>query len=171
MKFECARCEKKCKAETDFKPKMCLEDGSNAYYGWKEVAAPAPKPLSSILPKLTAEVFDREDCPKDAKIATVDADGNLAFGNFESARVSPYVGIWEGKYNGQWTEIKGIKFDASDWQNSLIHRPEKKNLVDWSIYWKKQEPKLPKITTVNQFYNIVIEVKSNCGVLEAEVGK
>ena len=77
------------------------------------------------LPKLTTAVFDREDCPEWAKYAAVDEDGEASF--FEKI---PY----------QATKICGCflrdcleaiipgKFDPSDWQNSLIERPEKKEL-------------------------------------------
>lgn len=34
------------------------------------------------LPKLTAEVFDRPDCPEDAKIAVVNMDGSASWGDF-----------------------------------------------------------------------------------------
>lgn len=82
MKFECSKCSGRCKAEADFKPCKCLEDGSDSTYGWKEVQEPAPKPLPCVskltkiatqedlscknepLPKLTVAVFEREDCPE-----------------------------------------------------------------------------------------------------------
>lgn len=77
------------------------------------------------LPKLTAEVFDRPDCPEWAKFAAVDADGTVwAYDN------EPWVKkenrYWIGhtyRDEGDICIAKG--FDASDWQNSLIERPTK----------------------------------------------
>jgi hypothetical protein len=74
------------------------------------------------LPKLTAEVFDRPDCPVDAKIAVVNEDGSAYWGSFNTARPN-FRGGWDGE-NGSWFSIPG-KFDSSDWQNSLIKRPSK----------------------------------------------
>ena len=38
--------------------------------------------------KLTAEIFDRPDCPNDAKIAIVNQDGSAHFGSFASAHTA-----------------------------------------------------------------------------------
>lgn len=76
----------------------------------------------SQLPKLTAEVFDRPDCPEDAKIAVVNEDGSAFWGSFNTARPT-FGGGWDGE-NGSWFSIPG-KWDSSDWQNSLIERPSK----------------------------------------------
>lgn len=84
------------------------------------------------LPKLTAEVFDRPDCPEWAKFAAVDADGTVWVYDNEP---------WTSKENGCWICHAHIDeglaciaegFDPSDWQKSLIERPVKENkLPDW----------------------------------------
>jgi hypothetical protein len=80
------------------------------------------------LPKLTAEVFDRPDCPVDAKIAVVNRNGSAYWGSFNIARPD-FLGGWTGE--GSWFYIPG-RWDSSDWQNSLIERPVKENkLPDW----------------------------------------
>ena len=84
------------------------------------------------LPRLTAEVFDRPDCPEWAKYAAVDIDGRGFFYK-EKPRVS--------KADGEWLVDKCITglnliisddFDPTDWQNSLIERSIKETkLPEW----------------------------------------
>ena len=76
------------------------------------------------LPKLTAEVFDREDCPEWAKYAAVDSNGDTYY--FEQ---EPYIdaGQWKSE-NIKWQYIY-CTFDPTDWQNSLIERPAE--LPEW----------------------------------------
>lgn len=78
-----------------------------------------------LLPKLTAEVFDRPDCPKWAQWAAVDKYRNAMWYEGEPKVVGSV--FWNSQ-RGQIQKIPG-KFDASDWQNSLIERP--KNRVNW----------------------------------------
>ena len=82
------------------------------------------------LPKLTAEVFDRPDCPEWAKIAVVNRNGKAYYGGYKAARIN-CSGGWRGWYDeqGKWKRIGNELFDASDWQNSLVERPAK--LPDW----------------------------------------
>lgn len=80
------------------------------------------------LPKLTAEVFDRPDCPEWAKYAAVDECGSVRL--FSDA---PWLGAscWNWS-NGEVMQLFGVKFDASDWQKSRIKRPAKKpELPEW----------------------------------------
>lgn len=78
------------------------------------------------LPKLTADVFDRPDCPEWAQYAAVSSDGRclvcreypILIGGRRWANPESY---WEKTIDG--------KFDTTDWQNSLIKRPAK--LPDW----------------------------------------
>lgn len=95
-----------------------------------------PTTECSQLPKLTAEVFDRPDCPEWAKYAAVDRNGKAYFYDTkpeweQPSQIRKHQTIWfTGKLNG----IKRIpgKFDAANWQNSLIERPVKKNkLPEW----------------------------------------
>ncbi len=99
------------------------------------------------LPKLTAEVFNRPECPEWAQWAAVDESG-MAFYYYEK----PY----ERKHTfHSWDRTKSIddKFDASDWKNSLIERLEKKEtLPDWCKVgeWVWSDGKYHKIIETGQ---------------------
>lgn len=147
MKYECKDCGSKCELITENVPEVCIKQRSRV--NWKKVEEPAPKPLPCAsksaksatqkdlscrrekLPKLTAAVFDREDCPEWAQWAGVNQDGTASFfGNVPNRGCSnPRKNYWSYHYS-EMKQIPG-RFDASDWQNSLIERPEKKNLPDW----------------------------------------
>ena len=79
---------------------------------------------SPALPKLTAEVFDRPDCPKWAKWAAVDPSGDAYF-YIEKPQASS--NHWCVPVGCEFFYIN--RFDASDWRNSLIERPAV--LPDW----------------------------------------
>lgn len=80
------------------------------------------------LPKLTAEVFDRPDCPGWAQWAAVDVQG-LAYWYQYSPVADERIGVW--KVWGTERRLIGF-FDRSDWRNSLIERPAKETkLPDW----------------------------------------
>lgn len=69
-------------------------------------------------PKLTVDIFDRPDCPEWARWAAVDADGSGHVFDGKPDRGSLY---WRGYY------VNAIyigDYDPTDWQNSLIERPE-----------------------------------------------
>ena len=79
-------------------------------------------------PKLTVEVFDREDCPNWAEWAAVDACGKAFY--YESKPRIKYD-IWVNK---KATKVKQIpvSYYSSDYKHSLIERPKKhKPLPDW----------------------------------------
>lgn len=86
------------------------------------------------LPKLTIEVFNREDCPSWAKYAAVDSDG-MAYYYSDL----PNIGImcWKSAINGRGAlELRDEKdnsiiFDSSDWKNSLIERPNIESVPEW----------------------------------------
>ena len=78
------------------------------------------------LPKLTAEVFDRPDCPYWAKYAAVDKCGMAFYYQDFPTRLSTFFLL--SNQNGKSEEIKG-KFNNHEWYNSLIERPVK--LPDW----------------------------------------
>lgn len=86
------------------------------------------KPVTECnqLPKLTAEVFDRPDCPEWAKYAAVDVAG-LAYWYQYFPVTDERSGVWKVWKNKRQL-IDGF-FDRSDWQNSLIERPAK--LPEW----------------------------------------
>ena len=81
---------------------------------------------SSQLPKLTAEVFDRPDCPEWAKYAAVDEDGEAVFFEKMPYQATKTCGCF--LRDCQDAIIPGT-FDSTDWQNSLVERPAK--LPDW----------------------------------------
>ena len=79
-----------------------------------------------VLQKLTAEVFNRPDCPEWARYAVVNANGKVVF---FSDVPSPRYDKWIVTYSAQTYMLDDVRFDASDWRNSLIERPAK--LPDW----------------------------------------
>lgn len=79
------------------------------------------------LPKLTAEVFDRPDCPEWAQYAAV--DGTECAYWYKNKPVP--LGMYWFATDSILEKISGISFDASGWQHSLIERQEKKTLPDW----------------------------------------
>jgi hypothetical protein len=88
---------------------------NNVYYKpqWKEVAE---------LPKLTAKVFNRPDCPAWAQYAAVDINGIACF--YDKKPKCDNIQLWLSGENGEhFMVIRRKKYDASDWQNSLIERP------------------------------------------------
>ena len=99
------------------------------------------------LPKLTAEVFNRPDCPEWARWAAVDANGTGYLYSME-----PWIG-----QAGRWLvsitgDSKGCgEFDASDWQNSLIKRPHKKELpkLTAEVFNRPDCPKWAQWAAVN----------------------
>lgn len=128
-KWECTQCDGKespCFCEMvgyDLPPTHCMIDGEDDCV-WKEVKE-EPTTTSSQLPKLTAEVFNRPDCPDWAKWAIVSPGGYIAFFKekpeiYENGIVlkGDYVYIWEKKYS------------TENWQNSIVERPSAK-LPDW----------------------------------------
>lgn len=81
------------------------------------------------LPKLTAEVFDRADCPEWAKYAVVNMHGTgFFYENEPSYGTENYKGLWYVD-TGRTRVMQDIIFDSTDWQNSLVERPAK--LPDW----------------------------------------
>ena len=117
-------CVHGCVAETesDISPTVCLHFGTRKR--WEPYK---PTTNSNQLPKLTAEVFDRPDCPEWAKYAAVDSDGDARY-HERYPRLSKYW--WSS--DGDIKDVNYGKFDASDWKNSLIERPANKpELPDW----------------------------------------
>lgn len=89
----------------------------------------APSLPDKQLPKLTAEVFDRPDCPDWAQYAAADADG-YAFYYSEKPFMVANNGGWgiACNMNSQAKLIPEI-MEATDWKNSLVERPAK--LPEW----------------------------------------
>lgn len=111
--------------EDDNKPIHCpVDDGIKPE--WVEVLEDEIATDCHQLPKLTAEVFDRPDCPKWAEWAAVSDNGTGAY--FENEpEYDGYLGCWL-RTDKRADIIKG-DFDSIDWQNSLIKRPAQ--LPDW----------------------------------------
>ena len=74
------------------------------------------------LPKLTAEVFDRPDCPEWAKYAAVDA-ACLAHWYQYPPTADERAGAWSCLNNKR--KVIDQYFNRSNWKNSLIKRPSK----------------------------------------------
>lgn len=90
---------------------------------WVKQEEPAPTDTTTdTLPKLTAEVFDRPDCPKWANYAAVDANG---YGYWYEE--NPGL-LCTGRGHGSKVRLIG-RFNTC--VNSFIERPEKKTLPDW----------------------------------------
>lgn len=123
--FMCDNCYEKCCVTIQFgsnPPRRCHHDDNKS--NWHEVKE-EPVTDCNRLPKLTAEVFDRPDCPEWAKYAVVDKRHNACF-----CAEKPKI-VADGWYSESYVEgIIRPKFDASDWKNSLIERPAKE-LPDW----------------------------------------
>jgi len=77
-----------------------------------------------VYPKLTADVFKRDDCPDWANWAASFKDGNSFF-----MEKQPFISSVYWCCDGKYQRIG--KFDAADWKNSLIERPEEVKLPDW----------------------------------------
>lgn len=105
----------------------------NCFATYNEAQAAAEKVKALLLsiqdkslPKLTAEVFDRPDCPEWAKWAAVDRNG---IGYFFPSKPSLHPALWVNHSTDKCAVPISGKFDASDYQNSLIERPAK--LPNW----------------------------------------
>ena len=128
VKYICKDCPDPCEitvADGSDVPSCCPFRLTWKAVNWHEASENLQdKPL----PKLTAEVFDRPDCPEWAKYAAVDECGYVRlFSN------SPWLGksCWNWS-KGEVRQLIGVKFDASNWQKSRIKRPEEKyTLPEW----------------------------------------
>lgn len=131
--YVCNLCDTPCKltvywnesVESLSNVTFCSITGKKA--NWQEVEPDKQDEAKAEtkLPKLTAEVFDRPDCPSWAKFAAIDANGDAWW--FEGKPIiSDDREYWIGRLSRR--NIEGI-FDSSDWKNSLIERTVK--LTDW----------------------------------------
>lgn len=126
IKFECDCPNRHCHAENtqNDKPSGCLF--GNHESNWRESGSYEPSPL----PKLTAAVFERPDCPKWARFAAVDYSGHAWI--YEDEPILT-ISRWNGyKLKKRHARCQYIgKFDASRWRNSPIERPAKPELPSW----------------------------------------
>ena len=73
---------------------------------------------------LNEKVFDLDTCPDWAQYAAVDADGKAYW--YEDAPRRRSSIFWTSEYERSRSKyIIDISFDATDWQHSIIERPEK----------------------------------------------
>ena len=157
MKFICEECAEPCILEVGdcynvtADVLQCIIKNS-CYCKWKEFKGnQLPKSSSQSvtncnrLPKLTAEVFSRPDCPEWAKWAAVDKYRNAMWYAEEPKTVGS---VFWNSHSGQIQEIPG-KFDASDWENSLIARSKvnwdevEKILCNSKLTFKEKKQELP----------------------------
>ena len=107
------------------------------------------KPVTNCnqLPRLTAEVFDREDCPEWAKYAAVDYSGFAFF--YEDKPF--FTGTCYQNIGRTQVIDSNIKWDTTEPQNSLIERPA--ILPDWckvgAYFWNKPEEKYYQIKEIS----------------------
>ena len=86
------------------------------------------------LPKLTAEVFNRPDCPEWATYAAVNRNNTASWFNDKPIYDGNKSCLWLCKETPYYVAVETIPgvWDASDWQNSLVERPAKENkLPEW----------------------------------------
>lgn len=123
-KWKCMNtdCDGKCVVEIEqFYPIGCVGFPITGTAIWEIVE----EPTTATLPKLTAEVFDRKDCPEWANWAAVDSCGD-AYCYAEKPQAKSER--WFNSVSHGFFYIG--KFDATDWRNSLVERPEKA-LPEW----------------------------------------
>ena len=130
-KFECNGCTEHCviyRADGGT-PTRCVD--CDDWADWHEAKEEETVTDCNQLPKLTTEIFDRPDCPKNVRYAVVTSEGRVV--GYTS---KPYINTFYNMHN-ELTRCWGFDtgcsftiaiagtFDASDWQNSLIERPAK----------------------------------------------
>lgn len=122
------------------------------------------------LPKLTAEVFDRKDCPQWAQWAAVDSDGSAYF--YASKPIASWQD-WAGLEDGlELTRVDLTTFDAFHWWESLIERPKKfPDYSDWKLWEIRISPSTCRIIRKTLGYGtskVRFEEKRNSAVFTVE---
>lgn len=111
------------------------------------------------LPKLTADVFDRPDCPEWAKFVAVDEDGETTFFDKMPYQSTKTCGCF--LRDCQYATIPS-KFDPSDWKNSLIERPAR--LPEWckvgEWVWDIDDSRYVKIISITDM--VLLCTKGKC---------
>lgn len=147
-KYKCTNmeCNYSCELRSDLFPHKCV--------CWDYIPQWVEMEELTTLPKLTAEVFDRPDCPEWANWAAVDSCGDAYF----------YAGKPQAN-SERWSDPVLLdffyigKFDATDWRNSLIERPAKAlpewmKEGEWVCYYEGKEYKYFKVARIvlNRLY-------------------
>lgn len=107
-------------SERALAPEYCMYNGRKCKF--REVVEPQ-------LPKLTAAVFEREDCPEWAQWAAVNSFGIAYYHEVAPYLVDEYDNCWANLESVRASAIPGV-WDAFDWKNSLIERPAR-TLPGW----------------------------------------
>lgn len=114
----------------------------------EECANYKPKEEPKKFSKLTQEVFEREDCPEWAQYAAVDKNGEADW--YEKRPISWCHQWYVNALGGRFARIEG-KFDATDWEHSLIER-EIRYVSCSSLKW----PTLFKYSKLKDTYYVQI---------------
>lgn len=117
-KWKCVNeiCKEGCELTVNYSPVQCPR--GIVWAKWQEMGETVAE--SNQLPKLTAEVFGRPDCPEWAKWVAVDLDGSAYF---YGKKPSHTAAKWHPVTARECKWIDRLVFDPTDWQNSLIERP------------------------------------------------
>lgn len=110
--------------ELRFEAGNCFRTGEEAQAAAEKVkdlllSLHADKRLAEKLPVLTAEVFDRPDCPSWAQYAAVDSSGHASY--YEKFPVRLRGFFFLSNVEGRSQMIDG-RWDASHWENSTVAR-------------------------------------------------
>ena len=113
-------------------PQRCVNIVIDGICNWQEVKEDG-KPN---LPKLTAEIFDRPDCPEWAEYAAVDKNGHVFV--FDHEPECTHSSWYKRTQFGSRYELCN-GYDSSDYEHSLVRRSEQKQesvtncnqLPDW----------------------------------------
>lgn len=161
-KWKCNGCEQHHEIKSENHPQYCIDFGIANYHDWCEMN-------EEKLPKLTAEELQKRgiEWPEWADGAVVHSNESASFYCSEYIHIfCPYEckEDWFINTNGKFEKIPG-KWDASDWKNSLIKRPEKQTVIpDWckvgALCWNSQEG-----------YGIVSETTFVAGVVNVKFFK
>ena len=120
------------------------------------------------LPKLTAEVFNRPDCPEWAKWAAVNRNNTASWFSNKPIYDGNKSCLWLCKETPYYVAVETIPgvWDASDWQNSLIKRPSK--LPDWckvgEWVWDVEDSRYVKVISITDL--VLLRTKSKCTYYE-----
>jgi hypothetical protein len=103
---------------------------------WQNSLIERPKP------KLTTEVFNRSDCPKNVQYAVVTSEGRVV-GYTSKPYINKEYDCWGFNEGCSFTISAVGTFDSTDWQNSLVERPGKFDASDWQNSLIERPAKLP----------------------------
>ena len=162
--WKCNGCEQHHEIKSENHPQYCIDFGIANYHNWCEMN-------EGKLPKLTAEELEKRGIkwPEWADGAVVHSDESASFYCNETINVLYTPGYKADWYvdgiAGKFENIPG-KWDASDWKNSLIKRPEKQTVIpDWCKVgaWVFE--------TTQKMYHKIMSIKETNVVMDSSAGK